>query len=32
VVGYGLDYDDLYRNLPYVGTLRRDVLAREAAS
>jgi hypoxanthine phosphoribosyltransferase len=24
VVGYGLDYDDLYRNLPYVGTLRRD--------
>jgi hypoxanthine phosphoribosyltransferase len=24
VVGYGLDYDDLYRNLPYVGTLRRE--------
>lgn len=21
VVGYGLDYDDLYRNLPYVGVL-----------
>lgn len=26
VVGYGLDYDDEYRNLPFVGTLRRDVL------
>ena len=24
VVGYGLDYDDLYRNLPYVCTLRRE--------
>ena len=24
VVGYGLDYDDLYRNLPYVGTLRAE--------
>ena len=22
VVGYGLDYDDLYRNLPYVGVLK----------
>jgi hypoxanthine phosphoribosyltransferase len=32
VVGYGLDYDDLYRNLPYVGTLRRDALARAGAS
>ena len=21
VVGYGLDHDDLHRNLPYVGTL-----------
>lgn len=28
VVGYGLDYDDLYRNLPYVGTLRREAIAR----
>lgn len=28
VVGYGLDYDDLYRNLPYVGTLRKEALAR----
>lgn len=24
VVGYGLDFDDLYRNLPYVGTLRPE--------
>ena len=22
VVGYGLDYDELYRNLPYVGVLK----------
>jgi hypoxanthine phosphoribosyltransferase len=28
VVGYGLDYDDLYRNLPYVGSLRREAIAR----
>ncbi len=25
VVGYGLDYDQRYRNLPYIGTLRRSV-------
>lgn len=25
VVGYGLDYDELYRNLPYVGILKREV-------
>ena len=25
VVGYGLDYDQHYRNLPYVGVLRRDL-------
>jgi len=24
VVGYGLDYADLYRNLPYVGILRTE--------
>jgi hypoxanthine phosphoribosyltransferase len=24
VVGYGLDYDDLYRNLPFVGTLKPE--------
>jgi len=28
VVGYGLDYDDLYRNLPYVGTLRKEAIGR----
>jgi len=27
VVGYGLDYDDLYRNLPFVGTLKREARA-----
>ena len=26
VVGYGLDYDDEYRNLPYIGVLRREVI------
>ncbi len=25
VVGYGLDYDQMYRNLPYVGVLKRSV-------
>ncbi len=25
VVGYGLDYNQLYRNLPYVGILKRSV-------
>ena len=25
IVGYGLDYDELYRNLPYVGILKREV-------
>lgn len=25
VIGYGLDYDELYRNLPYVGVLKRSV-------
>lgn len=25
VVGYGLDYDDLYRNLPYIGVLKPEV-------
>jgi hypoxanthine phosphoribosyltransferase len=24
VVGYGLDYNELYRNLPYIGTLKSD--------
>ncbi len=26
VVGYGLDYDDLYRNLPYIAVLEEDEL------
>ena len=25
VVGYGLDYDEAYRNLPFVGVLKREV-------
>lgn len=25
VVGYGLDYEEIYRNLPYVGILKEDV-------
>ncbi len=25
VVGYGLDYDEKYRNLPFVGILRREI-------
>lgn len=24
-IGYGLDYDELYRNLPYIGVLKKDV-------
>ena len=27
IVGYGLDYDELYRNLPYVGILKPSVYA-----
>jgi hypoxanthine phosphoribosyltransferase len=29
VVGYGLDYDNLYRNLPYIGILKRRVYTNE---
>jgi hypoxanthine phosphoribosyltransferase len=25
VVGYGLDFDELYRNLPYIGILKPDM-------
>lgn len=25
VIGYGLDYDERYRNLPYIGILKREV-------
>ena len=28
VVGYGLDYNDKYRNLPYVGILKPEVYAK----
>ena len=28
VVGYGLDYNEIYRNLPFVGILKSDVYAR----
>jgi hypoxanthine phosphoribosyltransferase len=29
VVGYGLDFRQLYRNLPFVGVLREEILAQE---
>ncbi len=29
VVGYGLDYDEKYRNLPYVGILRPEIYGGE---
>ena len=28
VVGYGLDYGELYRNLPYIGTLKPEVYSK----
>lgn len=28
VVGYGLDYDEYYRNLPYVGILKEEVYTK----
>jgi hypoxanthine phosphoribosyltransferase len=30
VVGYGLDFMERYRNLPYIGVLRRDLIAEPA--
>lgn len=27
VVGYGLDYNEVYRNIPYVGVLKKEVYA-----
>ena len=30
VVGYGLDYDDYYRNLPDIGVLKTDVIESQA--
>jgi hypoxanthine phosphoribosyltransferase len=32
VVGYGLDYNNYYRNLPDIVTLKREILARPAAA
>jgi hypoxanthine phosphoribosyltransferase len=29
VVGYGLDYDEIYRNLPYIGVLKPSVYTEE---
>ena len=29
VVGYGLDYDERYRNLPYVGVLREEAITEQ---
>lgn len=29
VVGYGLDYDQFYRNLPYVGVLKSEVYTKK---
>lgn len=29
VVGYGLDYNEKYRNLPYIGILKESVYAKE---
>lgn len=29
IVGYGLDYDQRYRNLPYVGVLKRSVYEKK---
>ncbi len=30
VVGYGLDYDEIYRNLPYIGVLKPSVYTEES--
>lgn len=29
VVGYGLDYNELYRNLPYVGILKKEIYSNK---
>jgi hypoxanthine phosphoribosyltransferase len=31
VVGYGLDYNEIYRNLPYIGVLKPSVYSKPAA-
>lgn len=28
VVGYGLDYDEMYRNLPYIGVLKPEIYSK----
>jgi hypoxanthine-guanine phosphoribosyltransferase len=30
VVGYGLDYNEQYRNLPYIGVLKEEAIKRHA--
>ena len=32
VVGYGLDYEDMYRNLPYLAALEAEDIARHKAA
>ncbi len=32
VIGYGLDYDGLYRNLPYIGVLKSEFYHAERTS
>ena len=32
VVGYGLDYDELYRNLPYIGVLKEEAYSKAKES
>ena len=29
LIGYGLDYDEIYRNLPYIGVLKPEVYEGE---
>lgn len=29
IVGYGIDYDERYRNVPFIGTLKRDVYEKK---
>jgi hypoxanthine phosphoribosyltransferase len=31
VVGYGLDFMERYRNLPYIGVLRKDLVTQETS-
>ncbi|MCR5485722.1 MAG: hypoxanthine phosphoribosyltransferase [Clostridiales bacterium] len=32
IVGYGLDYDEKYRNLPYIGVLKREIWEKDTNS